>query len=51
MLIFSVFAGKAQCQATPSDNVFTVSAKALFLVKLQCKTHLESNPDARSHFW
>ena len=37
MLIF-VFAGKVQCKATPLDNVFTIRAKALFLVKLQCQT-------------
>lgn len=32
---FSVFADKVQCKATPLDNVFTIRAKALFLVKLQ----------------
>lgn len=37
ILIF-VFLGKVQGKATPLDNVFTIRAKALFLVKLQCWT-------------
>lgn len=35
---FSVFAGKVQYKATPLDNIFTISAKAHFLVKLQRRT-------------